>query len=163
MDEAVSMPPAALLTADHRALDGLLREVRAALRQGDGGEAGTVLDRIWMRLAVHIRAEHKVLFPSLAETGPDVQTHVQILRDDHDVFMTSLAGALQTLRCPAPDLKSIQVSVEALHHRLSLHNALEESQIYPLADALPPERQRRVLAELTKELAFLPKRYQHPS
>ena len=159
MDESDSMFPAALLATDHQELDGLFLEGEDALHRGDVGGAHSALDRIWMRLAVHIRAEHKVLFPALAGSGAEWEGHLQTLRVDHDFFMAALAVSLQALRGPVADLPSIEVSMQSVRDRLTAHNALEESRVYPLADSLPSKQRQQMVGELAWELAFLPDRY----
>lgn len=147
------------LAADHREIDRLFLEARTALDGGLPDEAHGTLDRIWMRLAVHIRAEHKVVFPALAEERPDLQAALRALREDHDFFMATLAAAVQGLRGPSPDLASARAAMEAVQLRLTAHNALEEDRVYPEADRLPGAERARITQEVARELAFLPGRH----
>ncbi len=159
-DNLRARPLTAGLTADHRAIDGLFLEARTALEDGLPDGAHRALDRIWMRLAVHIRAEHKVVFPALAKDRPDLQAALQTLREDHDFFMATLAAAVQGLRDPSPDLTSARTAMEAVQLRLAAHNALEEDRIYPEADRLPGAERARITQEVARELAFLPQRHE---
>ena len=159
MGESDLQFPGTLLAADHKEMDQLFLRGVEALRERDPGKAHPALDRIWMRLAVHIRAEHKILFPALAESGAEVQAQVKDLRSDHDYFMAALAKTLSTLRDPALDIPSLQIEVEQIRRRLTAHNAIEESKIYPLVDLLPPNQRQNLLEGLIRELAFLPERY----
>jgi iron-sulfur cluster repair protein YtfE (RIC family) len=147
------------LTTDHREIDGLFLEARTALEDGRPEEAHRALDRIWMRLAVHIRAEHKVVFPALAKDRPDLQATLQALHEDHDFFMATLAAAVQGLRGPSPDPASARAAMEAVQQRLAAHNALEEDQVYPEADRLPGAEGARITRDAARELAFLPRRH----
>lgn len=147
------------LAADHREIDRLFRAAMAALDRSLRSEAHALLDRIWMRLAVHVRAEHKAVFPVLAEVRPGLDIHLQTLREDHDYFMASLAGAVKAMRDPSPDFAATREEVEAVRLRLIAHNSLEEELIYPAADQLPHERLVQVIGDVSRELAFLPKRY----
>lgn len=149
----------AMLSGDHEAIDHLFALVQTSLDSGRWEEARTALDRIWMRLAVHIRAEHKVLFPVLEQTHPDLRRPLQTLHEDHDAFMTVLAGAVKALRDPSPEIFSIQAAVQALKLRLATHNALEEASIYPAADRLPQDQVTAMLEAAARELSFLPSRY----
>jgi hypothetical protein len=98
-----------LLEEDHEAVGKLLEELRAGLRSGtDAGTVYGMLDRVWARLAVHIRAEHICLFPALLRSlgvlgdgqHGDIAPHaeaestVELLRSDHDFFMRELAAAI---------------------------------------------------------------------
>ncbi|GLH74625.1 hypothetical protein GETHLI_31270 [Geothrix limicola] len=149
----------AMLSGDHKEIDHLFTIAQTSLDSGRWDAACTALDRIWMRLAVHIRAEHKVIFPVLEQTHPDLRRPLQTLHEDHDAFMTVLAGAVKALRDPSPEIASIQAAIEALKLRLTAHNALEEASIYPAADRLPPDQVTAMLEEAARELNFLPSRY----
>src|SRR5437764_14237253 len=52
-----------LLEEDHASLGGLIEELCAALDGSDVARSFALLDLVWARLAVHIRAEHLCLFP----------------------------------------------------------------------------------------------------
>lgn len=149
------MDAEARLAGDHRALDALLAEGFEALGAEDAARAHRALDRLWMRLAVHIRAEHKALFPAVLAARPDLAAPLARLRADHDVFMETLARLLPRLKAPAPDFVALRTGLGDLEARLADHNALEEAAIYPAAPqdgALDPA--------VAQELAFLPERYE---
>lgn len=147
------MPSAeARLASDHRDLDALAEEAFAAFARADGAAIHGALDRLWMRLAVHIRAEHKVLFPALAAAPDDIQAILQDLRADHDVFMATLARLLQDLRKPGANHPLLAAAFAEMHGLLQRHNHLEETRIYPLAG-------EELVPRIAKELAFLPERY----
>jgi len=150
---------AARLAADHGEIDRLFREVRVAVERGQQTEAHRALDRVWMRLAVHIRAEHKVLFPAAAEARPGLEPVLRILREDHDFFMATLAEAVNALKSSAVDWLAVRSALGAVQERLVFHNALEEDRIYPLADQFPQEQRRRLGGDVARELAALPTRY----
>lgn len=109
-----------------------------------------------MRLAVHIRAEHKVLFPPLAGM-PGLQARLAGLREDHDHFMTALAGAVNALAARPPDPVPAREALPELRARLEAHNALEEAEVYPLVAQLPAGA--ALLLAVRRELAALPVRY----
>ncbi|GLH67979.1 hemerythrin domain-containing protein [Geothrix edaphica] len=153
-------PSAGRLAADHAEIDLLFREARAAVAARRQAEAHRAVDRLWMRLAVHIRAEHTVLFPALAETRPELKATLQTLREDHDVFMATLATAVNTLKGPEVDWAAAQAALVAVSSRLGPHNALEEESVYPLADQFPDAQRRRLVGDLSRELAALPRRYE---
>lgn len=55
------------LANDHVALDQLLKQLQAALNDGDVKACYARLDLFWAKLAVHIRAEHLHLFPRVLQ------------------------------------------------------------------------------------------------
>lgn len=144
----------ARLGADHRALDGLLAEGSDALEAEDAARAHRALDRLWMRLAVHIRAEHKALFPSVLSARPDLAPALARLRADHDLFMETLARILRSLKDQAPDFARLRSGLGAFESRLGDHNHLEEAAVYPAAS-----QDGALDTALAQELAFLPERY----
>ena len=147
----------ALLEADHEAVGKLLEELRAGLRSGtDAATTYGMLDRVWARLAVHIRAEHLCLFPALLrarremgdgqdENAPSqaaAESAIERLRGDHDFFMRELGAAVNTLRSLLSDperhdvqaeMNGVSRAVEAVAARLEEHNALEEERVYSWA------------------------------
>lgn len=146
--------PEVILTHDHRELDALAQDSFTAFSRVDAVTAHTALDKLWMRLAVHIRAEHKALFPALVTAPEEIQVLIQRLRVEHDVFMTTLARILTELRRPAADLPALAATFSEMHDLLRAHNELEEAKVYPLAGAAPD-----LAIRIAGELAFLPERY----
>jgi iron-sulfur cluster repair protein YtfE (RIC family) len=170
-----------LLAHDHSELDASLAVVFSALAAGEVELSYRNLDRFWARLAVHIRAEHICLFPTLLQaserstrTGgsPPRETIREIitrLRADHDFFMSELAGAMKQLRelhrgdrqDSAPILAKVQEQMSRLRGRLEAHNELEESQVYHWASALLDDLEQKALNEkLQLELNNVPARFQ---
>jgi len=166
-----------LLEEDHESVGRLLDKLRAALRAGtDARAAYRLLDEVWVRLAVHIRAEHLRLFPAvLRATRDDAGLHAEAesavadLRRDHDFFMRELAAAVNALGGPLSEprgsdagveMRRILRKIETVAARLEEHNAREESQIYEWAGTLlDAEAQARLLAEVRRELMNLPPRF----
>lgn len=142
-----------LMGGDHREIDALFEEAFEALARADAEAAHLAIDRAWMRLAVHIRAEHKVLFPALPEQAGLAELILE-LRADHDVFMETLARLLMALRKPGVDFASITTSLSQVDVLLQAHNDREETRIYPCTEDFPC-----LLPRLSAELAFLPDRY----
>jgi len=103
-----------LLGHDHSELDELLDRFFAAAKKRDLNESFNALDVFWARLAMHIRAEHLHLFPTLIaalgrlEKAPEnvcrppsaqvARDTIARLRDDHDFFMQELGAAITKLR-----------------------------------------------------------------
>ena len=59
---------ASVLADDRWEIDILIGDLSAALEEGEKSQAFARPDLLWARLAVHIRAEHLCLFPSILET-----------------------------------------------------------------------------------------------
>ena len=173
---------AALLADDHAALDARFDELCAALERADAARSFELLDLVWARLAVHIRAEHLRLFPALmsafarcdanehgSPTRAEAERIIARLRGDHDFFMHELAGAVQTMRelKAAPDinptgarLRGVLQTVLVLRGRLAQHNELEEERVYRWASALlPADEQAQLTLSLRRELGNLPPRF----
>jgi hypothetical protein len=166
-----------LLEDDHESVGRLFDELRASPRAGtDARATRRLLDEVWARLAVHIRAEHLRLFPAVLQaTRADARLHaeaesvVSSLRRDHDFFMRELAAAVGALDALLSDPEGrdaeaetgrILRAVEAVASRLEEHNAREESQVYAWADALlDAETRARLLVEVRRELTNLPPRF----
>jgi len=118
-----------------------------------------MLDRIWIRLAVHIRAEHKGLFPLLGTARPDLLGELGVLREEHNFFMATLAAAVKAMKSPAPDFPAAITALDAVERRLIPHDRSEEEGIYFMADQIPLDQRRRILEIIERELTFLPDRY----
>jgi len=176
---------AALLANDHAEIDGIFRELRGALDSGDGQQVFNLLDLLWARLAVHIRAENLCLFPAILHGAAvrvireketpsleEAQRAVSQLRLDHDFFMRELARAVNYLRALMPrgchallpeQSDEVRQIVEAVGARLESHNENEESQLYKWpALLLNAEEQGRVAADMRRQLENLPPRFRNP-
>lgn len=157
------------LIADHVALDRILKQLQTALRSGDLESAHANLDLFWARLAVHIRAEHLHLFPTvLSRVANEAQTVAQ-LREDHEFFMHELAQAVETMRRLLTEtdqsvikagLDSITNTILQVEQRLIRHNEVEENQIYRLASlALSSDEQEKLVKQITSEFQKRPSRF----
>ncbi len=174
---------AILLAHDHAELDELLAGFFSALSAGKIDKSFAKLDLFWGRLAMHIRAEHLHLFPTLLRAletpqqmkkvsrSPSlriVRSTISRLQEDHDYFMRALAAAvrqLRELRAGAHEIKStilpnVQKQVIGVSRRLVTHNELEESQVYQWVDVLLEPAERVLLNEkMQRELRDLPSRF----
>ena len=176
-------PPdaAGLMADDHSRLHKLIDDLFAALDEGNTALSFERLDLLWARLAVHVRAEHLCLFPSIlgapranfTGTGgtpryEEAQRAIDVLRHDHDFFMRELSTAVNTMRKhrTASDpvvtsglLREVGRCVVSVETRLQTHNQLEEEQVYTWVDALLGEAERSALtACMRRELENIPPR-----
>jgi len=166
------------LAHDHAELNGLLKEVQQALNGADLEVSQARLDLFWARLAVHIRAEHLHLFPSVLDglsdtavepTLNEARAAVERLRSDHNFFMRELARAIETMRTLSSvrdngtvneGLQIVRDTIRKLEQRLVTHNQSEESQIYRWAGTVLNERSRAELAaQISDELMNRPPRF----
>lgn len=178
--EVKTMPEQAAfeLIADHRSLSDLLERFKRAMDAGKLETALKLLDFLWARLAVHIRAEHLVLFKALERHCPQSGEHpdpaalaeaIRRLRSDHDLFMEELALAVKTLKSAAegPDQKlsreqadETSAHVARVERVLDPHNRFEEEQVYGWLDTWVPEPERAAVRRAIQEhLTRLPPRF----
>lgn len=172
------------LSDDHRSVDKVLKQLLTALENKDVETSYSKLDLLWARLAVHIRAEHLHLFPtlinrltgSIAGTVPnlsEVQTAIGKLRADHEFFMRELARAVGILReLPQPpnssaneaSLASVLDIVLSVKTRLEEHNEIEEDEIYRWSATILTKPEEMDLAtRINAELEHRPARFSEES
>jgi hypothetical protein len=172
-----------LLGHDHSELDELLAAFFAATEKYDLEASFRALDIFWARLAIHIRAEHLHLFPTLlaaaekteprakeeasAPSPQVVQETIARLRTDHDFFMRELTAAIAQLRkqrgrageATSAAIADVERKARTVDERLRMHNALEETEVYRWAEELLAETDCADLnARMNRELANLPER-----
>ena len=170
------------LIDDHAALEKVLKQLQTALRGSDLEISHTKLDLFWARLAVHIRAEHLHLFPTVlrslengavnhpsAPSLDEAQTVILELRQDHDFFMHELARAIEISRKLSTagehpileeGLNTVTNIVLEVEQRLLKHNEVEENQLYRWATTLlNSEEQSKLADQITAELRNHPPRF----
>ena len=171
-----------MLEEDHAQLDDLIVQLCAALEERDVERSFYLLDLVWARLAIHIRAEHLCLFPALldaarqlsaSENGiprfDEAQGVINRLRHDHDFFMVELARAVNTMRgvmsskdshTADGQLRDVQKTIIAVKVRLEEHNKLEEEQVYHWPVTLLDSSRQAQLAECVwREIENMPPRF----
>jgi hypothetical protein len=173
-----------LLAEDHADVGGLFRQLLQALEAGDARLAFSLLDFLWARLAVHIRAENLCLFPTILRAADqlkgvdsttaaprleEARSAISELRIDHDFFMRELAEAVNRMRAqefdhpdgfPPEQLAAIRQIVEAVRVRLESHNRLEEEKVYRWpAHLLNVEERERLVNDMKLEIENLPPRF----
>ena len=168
--------PEAVLSADHDELDKLLGALVAALKGNDAPAIVAPLDLFWARLAMHIRAEHLHLFPTVlralqerdAAALTQAQNTIAQLRGDHDFFMHQLASAMQTMRelnrmdrgRTEVGLEEVRETIAQIKNRLVLHNQMEEEGVYVWSRSILNEHEQTELAGLIHtEISNLPPRF----
>lgn len=170
------------LINDHAALDKVLKQLQTALPSSELEVAHAKLDLFWARLAVHIRAEHLYLFPTVlssldnaavnhasAPSLDEAKMVIAELRRDHDFFMHELARAVEIIRnlltgleqpILEEGLNNVKNVVLEVERRLVKHNEVEESQIYRWATTLVnSEEQVKLAKQITTELRKHPPRF----
>jgi predicted phosphohydrolase len=170
-----------LLEEDHRSIDDFVAQLCAALEAHDAEQSFALLDLVWARLAVHIRAEHLCLFPALLDAArqpstsaedvayfDEAQSVINLLRLDHDFFMVELARAVNTMReIDAQDsdaakerLRAVRQTISAVKARLAEHNKLEEEQVYRWPASRLDSSQQAQLAEcVRRQIENMPPRF----
>ena len=163
---------ASVLAHDHSEIDILSDDLLAGLGEGDKLKVFARLDLLWARLAVHIRAEHLCLFPSILQAdftmksdGPqyhEVRSAIDQLRLDHEFFMRELGASIKIMRQEnaSEQFREVHRSVVAIKSRLTKHNQLEENHVYKWVNVLFGEAERLALAARVKrELENIPPRF----
>ena len=172
ISDAGSDQAASLLADDHSEIDILIGDLLSALEDGEKTKAFARLDLLWARLAVHIRAEHLCLFPTIlgasfsnTGSGPtyqEAERAIDQLRLDHDFFMRELGTTVKTKRnhedasgheAVKKQLREVRRSVVEIQSRLAEHNRLEETYVYGWLNVLLDETERSALmARIRREL-----------
>ena len=170
-----------MLANDHSELDKLIHNLLAALERTNKDQSLELLDLLWARLAVHIRAEHLCLFPSILGAPPvsftgsggrpqyhEAKGAIALLQHDHDFFMRELGTAVNTLRkqktrsdhdVTSKQLRDVRRCVVKVQSRLDQHNHLEENHVYKWVNVLLGEPERVALtARMRYELENVPPR-----
>jgi len=161
-----------LLVDDHAELGDLIERIFATIDETDAGGLFASLDLFFARLAVHIRAEHLHLFPTLLKASPTdrtIEVLLADLREDHNFFMNELKGMIKTIRpftdpnSPYPaqsDLEDVHRRLTRISQRLDIHNEVEETRIYPMVNSVLSLSDSLVLAKHVKsEIENLPPRF----
>ncbi len=169
-----------LLAHDHSELNKLLYELCVALQIGELQQIHRRLDRFWAGLAVHIRAEHLVLFPAIlgavrggirgAPSLTEAERIIEELRRDHDFFMRELSRAIKSVRGllktsdnerRIQELETVEAIVGPVAERLATHNKLEEEGIYVwVGSVLNEPKQSELAARVQTELKKMPPRFE---
>jgi len=157
------------LSDDHHAVSEILKQLLTALRNKDVEASHFKLDLLWARLAVHIRAEHLHLFPTVVSEFGAAESIIVHLRADHDFFMRELARAIGVLRelpktiVEAGDdakLANVGDTVREIEKRLVSHNDIEEHRIYRLVSTMLTKTEQMELArQIQTELENRPPRF----
>ena len=186
INDQQSQETARALANDHLGVDKLIDKLVATLDQENNAQSFELLDLLWARLAVHIRAEHICLFPSILNTPPvnftgsggtpqydEAKNAIDLLRHDHDFFMRELGTAVNTMRklktrydhnVASKQLREVRRSVVKVQSRLSTHNQLEENYIYKWVNVLLGEAERLALTtRIRHELENIPPRFKFDS
>jgi hemerythrin superfamily protein len=163
---------ASVLAHDHSEIDSLTDDLLAALEEGDKLKVFPRLDLLWARLAVHIRAEHLCLFPSILEAdftirsdGPqyqEVQSAIDQLRLDHEFFMRELGATIKIMpqENASDHFREVHRSIVVIQSRLTEHNRLEENHVYRWVNVLLGEAERLALeTRVKRELENIPPRF----
>lgn len=169
------------LADDHSEVDKLIQRLLAALDQENKSQSFELLDLLWARLAVHIRAEHLCLFPSILEVPPvnfigsggipgyqEAKSVIDRLRLDHEFLMRELGKAVNMMREQSTHsdhdirvrLPNVRRSIVKVQSRLLIHNQLEEEHIYKWVNVLLGDANRSTLiARIRHEIENIPPRF----
>lgn len=167
------------LVEDHDEVGHLLQALMTAFDNGDPNAVLQRLDLFWARLAMHIRAEHLHLFPTVlrvleqnprrdAPSSAEAEKAVEQLHLDHDFFMQNLASAVKSMRelarmdrtAAERELPRVRATIAEVESRLAHHNQLEEKSVYLWArQFLSEDQQAELIRLIDAELTNLPPRF----
>ena len=171
-----------LLANDHHELDEVIKQLETALHAGDVEMSHAKLDLFWARLAVHIRAEHLHLFPSVLRALQKKETTIsdvagvdyassliEQLRQDNDFFMHELGRAVDLVRTLLKEsdayivraaLERVGRCINRVKQQLGNHNEAEEAQIYRwLSRLLDASELAELKSQISVELGKRPTRF----
>jgi len=168
-----------VLAKDHSEIDSLIGDLLSAVDKGDKSTAFARLDLLWARLAVHIRAEHLCLFPTIlgasfsdkssSPTSQEAKRAIDQLRLDHEFFMGELGTTVKGMRnlqdssdneLVSKQFREVRRSVVEIQARLDKHNELEENHVYKWVNVLLDEAQRSTLIDrIRREFENTPPRF----
>lgn len=169
---------ATVLIDDHSEIDTLTGDLLGTLDEGDKLKVFARLDLLWARLAVHKRAEHLCLFPTILQAdftirsdGPqyqEVQSAIDQLRLDHEFFMRELGKTVNGIRMQENNsnrevfkqFRESRRAVFEIQNRLIKHNQLEENHVYKWVNILLGKAERSaLLARIKRGLENMPPRF----
>ena len=165
-----------MLENDHEALSKLLEDLEKKLAAFDPTLAYKALDLFWARLAMHIRAENVRLFPALLKlpkesltgkggrpTPAELHEVLELLRTDHDFFMTELTHMIKMLRkseVQREEIGDVAERLGGLKQRLEKHNQLEEELAYVWPSTVfDAPTMEKLATRVRRELTNLPPRF----
>jgi hypothetical protein len=130
------MPEHAIL-AEHRRLDALFAETRAALEPRDAEVARRALEDLLAALAVHFEQEDALYYPVVASLRPDHAGRVRDFAAAHARFLAELAEVGRASREESRALA--RDAFEAFARAFAAHEAAEEELLRSVeAAAVPP-------------------------
>lgn len=131
----------------------MLKHLQSTLNHGHVDAIYAELDRFWAKLAVHVRAEHLHLFPTVLHgltepaavalsvpTLAEARINIERLRADHDFLMRQLSTEVEAIRdlintretILENGLSAVRTTILDIEQRLEHHNQIEESGILSL-------------------------------
>lgn len=131
------MPEHAIL-AEHRQLDALFAETRAALEPGDGDDARRALEGLTAALAVHFEQEDALYYPVVASLRPDHAERVRDFASAHARFLAELEDVGRHTRAGPRALA--RDAFESLARAFATHEAAEEELLRSVEVGVHPAR-----------------------
>jgi len=126
------------MAAAHRSLAAMFEETRAALRDGDGAEAGAAFGRLREALEVHFEQEDRLYYPAIRALRPDRAEAVDQVGAAHERFIRRfevIHGQIE-----AGELKDAVQSFEEFAEAFVYHEIREEDLIRSLEKELAEAR-----------------------
>lgn len=115
---------------EHRELEALFGEVRAALEQGEAGAAERALRALVDALDAHFQREDALYYPTVAALRPAHRTALGELETDHDGFRARFDRLTEVLRDSGTEAASRQL--RDIASDFADHEAREEALLASL-------------------------------
>lgn len=129
----------AVLTGQHRRLEGQLQDLLDAAEAGQADECRRLLAAAGDELAVHILAEEEIVYPAVHATRTE-----DILLESLEEHL-SLKRLLADLLALAPDDVTFQPKCKVLEEQARHHHKEEEEHLFPDMRRLLDEASRQAL------------------
>jgi iron-sulfur cluster repair protein YtfE (RIC family) len=121
-----------LLKKDH----DVVKELFGRFDSAQNGQRQQILDQIIRELEVHSRVEQDIFYPAVrAHADKSGKNLVKEAMDEHQ----EVDGVIAELRELSPDDAEFEDKIEELMEDVENHIDMEETQMFPKAQALGPE------------------------
>lgn len=122
------------IVEEHRRLDALFAEARAALGAGDGESSESALAALEAALAAHFEQEDRLYYPAVAALRPEHAPSLRAFASGHVRFLAQLGALARRVREGA--LAEGRSELEAFALAFASHEAAEEELLRSLEVAV---------------------------
>lgn len=121
-----------MIASEHRFVDALLEETRAAIRSADALEAGSAFGRLREEIEAHFQREDHLYYPAIRALRPSRRELLTRLHDTHREIRGRLDKIAAHLATAA--LAEAEGALEDFAEAFSRHEASERSLVLSLKE-----------------------------